>query len=96
MSAMRGYCVSGPEPTEHAVLVFAQNSKAARRMGAPYIVGELGIAWIEVQARWLRDANDADWPGEGARVIQPPVCEGCDLWNSKPLANGYCEACDHD
>jgi hypothetical protein len=94
VAEMRTYAVSGTEPDEGAVLVFAPTARAAKPMGFRVLRGWFDVQWTEVRVKRLTDS----WLHSLAKSDQPHVvedvtiCENCLLWGGE-LVNGECEDC---
>jgi len=90
---MRAYMVSGDEPCEGAVLVFAKTARRAKKIGFGFLDWE--DDWIHVKARWMKDcpkvltAFDTD---EEKCVDSPPSCDRCFLWGYE-ITKGVCVNC---
>ena len=82
-----------------ACLIFAANSREARKLAWPILDSWFDDAqWIHCAVRWLRELpkhlkkSDTGKP----RVIEsPPLCPRCEMWGGE-LKNGMCSLCEDE
>jgi hypothetical protein len=100
--SLRMYMVfSGDAPGEGACLVFAHKAQEARLLGYPVISGwqDLERGFLDVSARWLRDADHGylrsllPSPPRPCVIDSPPSCDSCLMWGCGPLVGGRCPDC---
>lgn len=93
MKKLRAYMVwAGPYSEDGAVLAWAYNRQQARVIASKFDWMDC-YDFIEVRARWLRNCTHEPSCDE-PHVVQPPVCESCELWYETPLSDdGFCRDC---
>ena len=96
---LKPYMVSGPDPSEGAVLVFAHTVRKAKVIGYQDCNG-WGIEWLDLRCRliagddYIRTLGDKEKLANGVPhgVDDPESCKDCYQWGSR-LNNGTCERC---
>ncbi len=79
---------------EEAVLVFANSSKEAIKIGYPYLV-EIDF-FIDTRSRKIIEHDFLDKLKKGEEphcISSPPVCDDCLTWGISELENGLCDDC---
>ena len=98
LRAYMGFC---DDPAEGAVLAFARNAREARKLAYGFIVDWTDARYIDVDVRWLRNAEVFRHADRGKlehgipHVIDSPTgCRDCEHWFAEAYdENGRCEAC---
>jgi hypothetical protein len=89
---------------EAAVLIFAHDSKEARKVGWSEMKFLHDTPWMDMDVRWLRKnlealSKNADpkklAAGEAHCVVDVAVCPVCELWGEEgPREDGSCGYCE--
>lgn len=94
MKAYMGYDRPGG-PREGACLIFAPNTKAARKRAWDVLSGWYGTEWIDVATQLLRDLPDhlRELDNGAEQTIEsPPTCPTCNMWGGELYDDG-CDLC---
>jgi hypothetical protein len=89
--------------SEGAVLVFAHDTRQAKRLAFDTLRGWFDAGYIDVRVRRLRE--HADWlqrlanpealaAGRAHAVDDPASCARCETWGTPLLEAGICIRCD--
>ncbi len=99
MKAYMGYSRAA-SPAEGACLVFAINSKSARKLAYGCMGDWFDGEWIDTATRLLRDLPEhlkALDNGTEHAVESPPVCPNCEMWGGHKVgAEGRCTLCESE
>lgn len=97
---------AGGNPEDGAVLVFAHDSRQAKRLGFDALRGwSVDMQYIETRVRLQRDhgewmqrlANPEALAAGRAHVVDDPACcTCCETWGTPLLPEGICTRCDAD
>lgn len=97
---------AGGDPEDGAVLVFAHNSRQAKRLGYDALRGwSSDMQYIETRVRLQRDhgewmqrlANPEALAAGRAHVVDDPsCCNACETWGTPLTETGICERCVRD
>ncbi len=98
---MNAYMVSSSEPSEGAVLVFAETARAAKALAwaQSIVIVEVCPTFIDVRVKRMKESS---WllalkRTDGPEVIDDvPVCEDCELWGPYLNEKNLCESCADD
>ena len=84
-----------------AILVFAHNSKEAKRVSYPTVNSCFDSAWTDAAVRLIRneqiyDQANTDKMNDGIpHVIEDPIaCIDCHQWGHPMMESGRCEGCE--
>jgi len=103
MNIYEGYdCLAGS--CEGAVLIFAHNSREAKKVGwntPTFLQTICDDEYINMRVRYLKssgflfkEANQEKLANDEPHVIESPTCcNGCEMWGYELNKNGYCEDC---
>ena len=94
-------------PAEGAILIFAHNTKEAKRVGwqactflhdicdCEYI--NMRVSYMKDSGYLLEDAKQDKLANNEPHVIESPTCcNGCEIWGYELNESGYCETCEED
>lgn len=94
------------EPCEGAILIFASNSREAKKVGwgIPSFIHDMANSYIDFRVRFLKDSpylfkygNQEKLRADISHIIETPVtCKGCDLWGEDFNKEGFCQSCWED
>ena len=96
MKAYMGYS-RGAGAEEGACLIFAQNTKAARKLAHRHVGNWFGEGWIDTATRLLTHLPEhlKKLDDGTERAIEcPPTCSNCLVWGGHPIEGGSgCDLC---
>jgi hypothetical protein len=86
---------------EAACLIFAHDTKEAKKIGFAVVNSWFDTDWIDMRVKQLRmeehlykEANPEKLAAGIAHVIESPrICQKCEMWGEEINENGVCESC---